>query len=174
MKLMHAMLFAVATLLATPVVAQKPAAGPTPSDMEILRQKIKADKKLVVAANMQLTEAEAKGFWPVYEGYQKELHAINERLGKLILAYAEAYNKGAVPNDTAATPGAVTPLPMRLEKSSPVPTATGVPGASPVSSAPAALSPSATAVSAAIAGSSARRVPNTSASVSLQSRLCKS
>ena len=101
MKLMHAMLFAVATLLATPVVAQKPAAGPTSSDMEILRQKIKADKKLVVAANMQLTEAEAKGFWPVYEGYQKELHAINERLGKLILAYAEAYNKGAVPNDTA-------------------------------------------------------------------------
>ena len=37
--------------------------------MEILRQKIKADKKLVVAANMNLTEAEAKAFWPVYDAY---------------------------------------------------------------------------------------------------------
>ncbi len=34
---------------------------------------------------MGLTESEAKGFWPVYEAYQKELHKINERLGELIL-----------------------------------------------------------------------------------------
>ena len=106
MKLMHAMLFAVATLVAMPASAQtkpaaKPAAGPTSSDMEILRQKIKADKKLVVSANMELTEKEAKGFWPVYDSYQKELQAINERLGKLIVAYAEAYNKGPVSNETA-------------------------------------------------------------------------
>ena len=106
MKLMHAILFSVAALLTLPVAAQtkpaaKPAAGPTSSDMEILRQKIKADKKLVVAANMELTDAEAKGFWPVYESYQKELQAINERLAKLIVAYADAYNKGPVSNDTA-------------------------------------------------------------------------
>jgi hypothetical protein len=28
--------------------------------------------RLVVAANMQLTEEEAKGFWPVYKAYQQE------------------------------------------------------------------------------------------------------
>jgi hypothetical protein len=34
-----------------------------PADnMQILRDKIKADKKLVVATNMELTESEAKGF----------------------------------------------------------------------------------------------------------------
>ena len=38
-------------------------------NMEILRDKIKADKKLVVATNMELTESEAKNFWPIYDQY---------------------------------------------------------------------------------------------------------
>ena len=47
-----------------------------PADnMQILRDKIRADKKLVVATNMELTESEAKGFWPVYDAYQKDLQA---------------------------------------------------------------------------------------------------
>jgi hypothetical protein len=71
--------------------------------MEILRQKIKADKKLVVAANMQLTEKEAKAFWPVYDAYQKDLKGVNERLVKVIKAYAAAYNKGPVADATAKT-----------------------------------------------------------------------
>ncbi len=60
----------------------KPAGGGEPADnMQILREKLKADKKLVVAANMALTEAEAKAFWPLYEEYQKGLHQINDRHG---------------------------------------------------------------------------------------------
>jgi hypothetical protein len=48
-----------------------------PADnMQILRDKLKADKKLVVATNMELTESEAKGFWPIYEQYQKDLQKI--------------------------------------------------------------------------------------------------
>ena len=95
MKLAQVVLFAVATLLSLPAAAQ------TASDMQILAQKIKADKKLVVAANMQLTEAEAKGFWPVYEAYQKDLQGINRRLVGAIKNYAEAYNKGPVSDETA-------------------------------------------------------------------------
>ena len=102
MKLAQILFFAIATVLALPAVAQtKPAAKPAASDMEILRQKIKADKKLIVSSNMQLTDAEAKSFWPVYDAYQKDLEGINKRLGKLIIDYANAYNKGAVPNETA-------------------------------------------------------------------------
>jgi len=71
------------------------------ANMEILRQKLKADKKLVVAENLQLTDAEATAFWPVYEAYQKDLQAINQRLGAVVLAYADAYNKGPVANDVA-------------------------------------------------------------------------
>ena len=50
---------------------------------------------------MGITEAEGKAFWPIYDAYQKDLEQINERLAKTIVAYAEAYNKGPVPNETA-------------------------------------------------------------------------
>jgi hypothetical protein len=69
--------------------------------MEILREKVRADKKLVVANNMNLTDKEAKVFWPIYDAYQKDLQNINKRMATLIDAYALAYNKGAVLNDTA-------------------------------------------------------------------------
>ena len=81
----------------TPVMAQdKPA-----DNMQILRDKIKADKKLVVAANMDLTESEAKGFWPVYEEYQKDLTSINQRIGKLIESYAADYRANTLTDEKA-------------------------------------------------------------------------
>lgn len=83
--------------LAAPALAQN--AGT--STMDILRQKVKADKKLVVAANLALTDAEGKAFWPVYEAYQKDLMQINQRLAATIKAYADAYNKGPVTNEAA-------------------------------------------------------------------------
>jgi hypothetical protein len=73
-----------------------------PADnMQILREKLKADKKLLVAANMDLTESEAKGFWPVYEQYQKDLAAINQRLIKLIESYASDYRAGTLTDEKA-------------------------------------------------------------------------
>jgi hypothetical protein len=78
------------------------AAQDKPADnMQILRDKIKADKKLVVAANMQLTEKEAKAFWPVYDQYQKDLGAINQRIGKLIASYAADYNANTLTDEKA-------------------------------------------------------------------------
>jgi hypothetical protein len=71
------------------------------SSMEMLKEKIRADKKLLVATNMDLSDAEAKGFWPLYDGYQKELEAINRRLATLVADYADAYDKGPVSNDVA-------------------------------------------------------------------------
>jgi hypothetical protein len=70
--------------------------------MQILRDKIKADKKLVVAANMKLSDAQAKKFWPIYDGYQKDLATLNRRLAKVIVDYAEADEKGAM-TDALAT-----------------------------------------------------------------------
>ena len=71
-----------------------------PADnMEIVLEKIRADKKLLIAENMELTEAEANGFWPVYEQYQDELFLLRARVEELIKDYAEAYEK--MTNDTA-------------------------------------------------------------------------
>jgi len=73
-----------------------------PADnMQVLREKIKADKKLLVATNMELTESEAKGFWPVYEEYQKDLAAINQRIVKLIESYAADYRTNTLTDEKA-------------------------------------------------------------------------
>lgn len=98
MKFLQIAVIALAAVLSQPVIAQ---AEGDKMNMEILRQKIKADKKLIVASNMQLTDDEAKKFWPVYEAYQKDLTKLNRRLGKLIVDYAEAYNTGSVADETA-------------------------------------------------------------------------
>jgi rubrerythrin len=72
-------------------------------NMEILKEKVKADKKLVVANNMKLTDAESKKFWPLYDAYQMDLNQINERMMSMIKSYADAYNagKGELSNDQA-------------------------------------------------------------------------
>lgn len=61
-------------------------------DIELLRKDIRSQVKQLVAANMQLTEAEAEKFWPVYDQYAAEMEKINDvRLG-IIKQYAEGYN----------------------------------------------------------------------------------
>jgi hypothetical protein len=60
-------------------------------NMQILQEKIKADKKLLIAENMELTEKEAREFWPVYDSYQKDLGKLNDRQLKLIEEYAQNY-----------------------------------------------------------------------------------
>src|SRR5512145_2443154 len=77
---MAVMLFGFAPLS---VAQDKPA-----DNMQILRDKIRADKKLVVSLNMELTESEAKNFWPIYEQYQKDLQKLNRRITSLLESYA--------------------------------------------------------------------------------------
>jgi hypothetical protein len=71
------------------------------TNMEILAEKLKADKKLVVAANLALTDTESEAFWPLYEEYQKGLQGLHERTVKVIMAYAEAYNADTLTDEQA-------------------------------------------------------------------------
>ncbi len=71
------------------------------SNMEILRDKIRADKKLLIAENLGLTEGESAAFWPIYEEYQKELEGINQRLGKAIQSYAQEYKQKTLTDEKA-------------------------------------------------------------------------
>ena len=73
-----------------------------PADnMQILRDKVRADKKLLVATNMELTESEATGFWPIYEQYQKDLQKINRRLANLVESYAADFRSKSLTDDKA-------------------------------------------------------------------------
>jgi predicted outer membrane protein len=70
-------------------------------NMQILRDKIRADKKLVVATNMELTEGEAKDFWPIYEQYQKDLQKINQRMANLLESYADDFRNKSLTDEKA-------------------------------------------------------------------------
>jgi hypothetical protein len=68
------------------------AAQDKPADlMDVLREKVRTDKKLVVAVALELTESEAKAFWPVYGAYQSDMIAHYDRVAKLINDYGAAY-----------------------------------------------------------------------------------
>ena len=71
------------------------------NNMEIVHEKLKADKKLIVSQYMELTEAEAKSFWSVYEDYQKDLQKIHERLGALLKSYAADYRSKSLTDEKA-------------------------------------------------------------------------
>jgi hypothetical protein len=81
---------AVMLLFAAP---QARAADAPQSNMEIVREAMRADKKALVAANLQLTDAEAKAFWPVYDKYEKDLLTANNKLYQVVEEYALNYNK---------------------------------------------------------------------------------
>jgi hypothetical protein len=98
MKTLLWSLIIACALVGAPAQAQNNSAD---MNMQILRDKLKADKKVIVAANMQLTDGEAQAFWPIYDAYQNDLKAINVRLGNGIVTYADAYAANTI-NDAMA------------------------------------------------------------------------
>ena len=88
--------FALTCLVTATAAAQQSSDG----TMDALREKVRADKKLVVALALELTDEEAKGFWPVYGAYQSEMITHHDRVAKLIETYANAY---PALNDETAT-----------------------------------------------------------------------
>ena len=71
------------------------------SNLEIIHEKLKADKKLMVAKYMELTESEAQKFWPVYDEYQKDLQRSNDRLKSLLESYAADYKNKSLTDEKA-------------------------------------------------------------------------
>ncbi len=72
------LVLATATLIAAlpHAYAQTSPAG---ADMQALRSAVGQDKKGYVSNMLQLTDAEAKKFWPVYEAYQRTLATTDRR-----------------------------------------------------------------------------------------------
>jgi len=91
MKVLIAAAMATAILTGPAAVAQDTSAD----NRAILLEKVRADKKLLVAGNMNLTEQEAAAFWPVYDAYQKDLDAMNGRIKDAVKRYADAFNQGS-------------------------------------------------------------------------------
>jgi hypothetical protein len=68
------------------------ASQPNPDDfIELLRKDVRSQKKQIIAENMDLSDAEAEKFWPVYDQYAAELSRIYDTKIALLSDYAENY-----------------------------------------------------------------------------------
>jgi hypothetical protein len=62
------------------------------ANLDILRDTISANRKALVAANLTLTDEEAARFWPLYDRYQTELKAVQDRAVKVIEDYTASFH----------------------------------------------------------------------------------
>ncbi|NOX87075.1 MAG: hypothetical protein GXO86_14130 [Chlorobi bacterium] len=60
--------------------------------MEVQRAALKTEKKAIVADAMQLTDAESKVFWPLYNEYNDKIYTLNTKLYYLIKEFAEHFD----------------------------------------------------------------------------------
>jgi hypothetical protein len=62
------------------------------ASLDILRDTLRVNKKAIVDVNLTLTDTEAAQFWPIYERYQNDLTAVNDRLLKVIDEYTTTFS----------------------------------------------------------------------------------
>jgi hypothetical protein len=53
-------------------------------DVVLAREAMRANKRALVEANLELTDAEARAFWPIYVRYQKDLLATRQSLFQVV------------------------------------------------------------------------------------------
>jgi hypothetical protein len=74
------------------VLARSAAAQERPADtMDFMRERVQQDKRQFISQNLELTEAEAKAFWPVYDRFQSEIVKLQERALRVVGDYITAY-----------------------------------------------------------------------------------
>jgi hypothetical protein len=70
------------------VRAEKPGdAAPDQANLQVLLDTIRANRKALVAVNLNLNDEEAASFWPVYDRYQQEISATGDRMLAVIEYY---------------------------------------------------------------------------------------
>ena len=47
-------------------------------DVDLMRKDVRSQKKQIIASNLNLTDAEAEKFWPIYDQYTAELVKTND------------------------------------------------------------------------------------------------
>src|SRR5262245_39486336 len=78
-------------LMAAPLIQAQAGNNATVSDqdLQLLRKDLRSMKKQLVAANMELTDAEAQKFWPVYDRYTVDSEKIYDARYAILKEYAD-------------------------------------------------------------------------------------
>jgi len=58
----------------------------------VLLDTIRANRKALVAVNLELSPEEAAKFWPLYDRYQKEISAIGDRVISIVDDYTASFH----------------------------------------------------------------------------------
>ena len=87
----------LASLALAILVAAAPAASyaqvtSTATDEQVLLKQIQNDRRGVFASYLDLTEAQSKAFWPIYDEYEAETKKLDDRFLELINDYAAKYD----------------------------------------------------------------------------------
>ena len=92
-KLMALPILPLIILLVAPALYAQgnPNASVSDQDLQLLRKDLRSMKKQLVAANLQLTDAEAQKFWPLYDQYAAEVGKVYDTRFAIIKEYAENY-----------------------------------------------------------------------------------
>lgn len=72
--------------------ADKSAADAAQARPEVLLDSIRANRKALVAVNLQLSPEEAGRFWPLYDRYQTEIAAVGDRVVALVGDYTASFH----------------------------------------------------------------------------------
>jgi Spy/CpxP family protein refolding chaperone len=78
MKKNLAAVIVAAAMLAAPLAGAADSAAPV-NDLQAMQKAVKADKRAYVASLLDLTPAEAKKFWPIYDAYQLDIDVANRK-----------------------------------------------------------------------------------------------
>ena len=73
----------------------------TQKELQAAKEIIDTKRDMALIANLDLTEAENKEFWPLYEEYRAKIRKARERKVALVEAYAERYRNDTVDDDFA-------------------------------------------------------------------------
>jgi len=62
------------------------------TDIRLLREDVRSERKQFVAANLPLTDTEATKFWPIYDEYAAEVWKLGDARVALIKEYVQSYD----------------------------------------------------------------------------------
>jgi hypothetical protein len=96
---------------ALPGVAPAQQTAGVKADEQIILKQIQTDKRAVYAQNLQLTDAESRAFWPIYDSYEAKVKKLDDAFLAMVDEYAAKY--GTL-NDADAKKLLATK--MRIEK----------------------------------------------------------
>ena len=81
----------IAGALLAVVLFGAPVSGQETEEIQFSKENVQAERRSIIRNNVQLTETEARAFWPLYEKYRAELNEVDNQRVRLIREFAESY-----------------------------------------------------------------------------------